>query len=137
MAMPSARVRILGLMLYKYDIKGFLHWGLNFYNAVVSRSTINPYTTTSCDGFFPSGDPFILYPAKDGAYSSIRAKLIFEAINDLNLCRTLETIIGKDAVIALIDSMAGMPLTFDTYPVGNDYLLTLREKITALIKENI
>ena len=137
MAMPSARVRILGLMLYKYDIKGFLHWGLNFYNAVVSRSTINPYTTTSCDGAFPSGDAFILYPAKDGAYSSIRAKLIFEAINDLNLCRTLETIIGRDAVIALIDSVAGTPLTFETYPVGSEYLLTLREKMTALIKENI
>ena len=26
-AMPSARNRIIGMQLYKYDVKGFLHWG--------------------------------------------------------------------------------------------------------------
>ena len=38
-------------------------------------ANLAPDTTTSADGAFPSGDPFILYPSKDGAYSSIRAKL--------------------------------------------------------------
>jgi hypothetical protein len=97
---------------------------------------INPYTTTSADGAFPSGDPFILYPSRDGAYSSIRAKLTYEAINDLNLCRTLETMVGKEEVVALIDSLAGAPLTFETYPVENGYFDTLREKMTEIIKEN-
>ena len=36
LAMPSRRVRILGFLLYKYDIKGFLHWGFNFYNTSLS-----------------------------------------------------------------------------------------------------
>ena len=137
MAMPSSRVRILGVLLYKYDIKGFLHWGLNFYNGATSFYHINPYTTTSADGAYPSGDPFILYPSKDGAYNSIRGKITFEAIEDINICRTLEKYIGRDAVIKLIDSEAGSELRFDSYPVGRDYLQKLRNKMTQMIKAHI
>ncbi len=137
MAMPSSRVRILGVLLYKYNIKGFLHWGLNFYNGATSFYHINPYTTTSADGAYPSGDPFILYPSKDGAYNSIRGKITFEAIEDINICRTLEKYIGRDAVIKLIDSEAGSELRFDSYPVGRDYLQKLRNKMTQMIKAHI
>ena len=137
LALPSARVRILGLLLYKYDLKGFLHWGLNFYHSQLSRDLTNPYSTTSAEGAFPSGDPFILYPSKDGAYSSIRAKLTSEAIGDLNLCRTLERLIGREAVISLIDTLAEAPLTFERYPVENTFFITLREKMATLIKENM
>ena len=137
LAMPSSRVRILGLLLYKYNIKGFLHWGLNYYNSRISLYPINPYSTTSADGCFPSGDPFILYPSKDGAYNSIRGKVIYEAIEDMKICSTLEKYIGRDAVVELIDSMAGEELKFDKYPVGGEYLQTLRNKMTEMIKNNI
>jgi len=135
LAMPSARVRILGILLYKFNIKGFLHWGLNFYNGCISRYKLNPYMTTSADGVFSSGDPFILYPAKDGAYNSIRGKVTFEAIGDMNLCRTLESYIGRDEVVKLIDSVAGMDVTFANYPKGADFILNLRDKIIEEIKK--
>ena len=61
-AMPSARVQVLGYMLYKYDIKGFLHWGLNFYNSQFSIRHIDPYKCTDSEGAFPGGDPYIIYP---------------------------------------------------------------------------
>ena len=77
------RTRILGLLMYKYNVQGFLHWGLNFYNAALSRRRINPYLTTSGNGSWPSGDPFILYPASNGAYPSIRGKITAEAIGDI------------------------------------------------------
>ena len=101
--------------MYKHSIKGFLHWGLNYYNSRISLYPINPYATTSADGVFPSGDPFILYPSKDGAYNSIRGKVIYEAIEDMKVCATLEKYIGRDAVVELIDSMAGEELKFDKY----------------------
>lgn len=135
LAMPSARVRIIGLLMYKYDIKGFLHWGLNFYNGRHSMFPINPYTTTSASGCFPSGDAFILYPSKDGAYNSIRGKVMYEAIGDMAICRTLEKHIGRKAVVELIDSHAGGQLTFDSYPAGNEYIETLLDKMKELIKE--
>ncbi|MBO5369342.1 MAG: DUF4091 domain-containing protein, partial [Clostridia bacterium] len=108
-----------------------------YYNSRISLYPINPYSTTSADGSFPSGDPFILYPSKDGAYNSIRGKVIYEAIEDMKICSTLEKYIGRDAVVELIDSMAGEELKFDKYPSGAEYLQTLRNKMTEMIKNNI
>lgn len=132
--MPSERVRMLGVLLYRYNVKGFLQWGLNFYNSCQSLARINPYTTTSADMRYQSGDPFILYPAKNGVYTSIRGRLTHQAISDLNLLRTLEKKIGRDAVVELIDGMAGFTPTFDKFPRGKEYILTLREKALDLIK---
>ena len=137
MAMPSSRTRILGVLIYKYDIKGFLHWGFNFYNSLVSYYNINPYVTTSCYGRLPSGDPFIVYPAKDGAYPSIRGKVTYEAIGDLDLCRTLEEYIGREAVVEMIDKIADMDVRFDSYPLDCDFLPKLRAAMIEKIKEYI
>ncbi len=131
---PGWRLRILGLLMYKYDIKGFLHWGMNFYNASLSRFNINPYVTTSGNGSWPSGDPFIFYPAKNGSYPSIRAKLTAEAIADMNLCRTVEEYIGRDAVVRIIDRLADRPITFDDFPRGEDYIFAVRDKLIRTLK---
>lgn len=125
-AMKSCRTRILGFLLYKYDIKGFLHWGLNYYNSVNSIYPVNPYITTSADRLYPSGDAFILYPTTDGVYSSIRGEITYEAIQDMDICFALEKSIGRDAVIKMIDDAAGGELKFDFYPDGNEYIENLR-----------
>ena len=137
MAMPSSRTRILGVLIYKYGIKGFLHWGFNFYNSVVSYYKINPYVTTSSDGHHPSGDSFIVYPAKKGAYPSIRGKVTYEAIGDLDLCRTLEDYIGRENVVRMIDKIADMDVRFDSYPLDSDFFPKLRAAIIEKIKEQI
>ena len=137
MAMPSSRTRILGVLIYKYGIKGFLHWGFNFYNSIVSYYKINPYVTTSSDGHHPSGDSFIVYPAKNGAYPSIRGKVTYEAIGDLDLCRTLEEYIGRDEVVKMIDKFADMDVRFDSYPLDVNFLPQLRAAMIEKIKEYI
>jgi hypothetical protein len=43
--------------------------------------------------------------------------------------------VGRDKVVALIDELAGEPLTFKQYPANPDYILTLRERVNALIAE--
>ncbi len=135
LAMPSYRIRILGFLLYKYNIKGFLHWGFNYYNACVSQYPVNPYLTTSGDHAYPSGDPFIVYPSRDGVYSSIRGEVTYEAIQDINICFTLEDLIGRDAVVAMIDAAAERDLRFDDYPRSNEFLEQLREHMVAKIEE--
>ena len=137
LAMPLSRVRILGFLAYKYNIKGFLHWGLNFYNGRLSLYNLDPYTTTSCHGVFPSGDPFIIYPSKTGAYNSLRGKATYEAINDMNTCFALEKYIGRDEVIKLIDKGLSHELTFSQFPRGKEYIENLRDEMVNLIKENI
>ena len=130
---PGWRVRILGLLLYRYNIKGFLQWGMNFYNSALSLSKINPYVTTSGNGSWPSGD-FIFYPANNGSYPSIRAKVTAEAIGDMDLCRTVEEYIGREAVVRIIDKLAGKPLRFDEFPKGEDYIFAVRDKLISTLK---
>ena len=134
MAMPSYRVRVFGFMMYKYGIKGFLNWGFNFYHSIRSVYPIDPYLTTSSDGAFPSGDPFIVYPGRDCVYQSIRGEVIFEAMQDIDICYALEEKIGKAAVVKIIDEMAGEPLRFDTYPKNSEYLLNLRQRLLEELK---
>ena len=132
-AMPSYRIRILGFLLYKYDIKGFLHWGFNFYNATRSLYSVNPYITTSCESAFPSGDPFIVYPGENCVYGSIRGEIMYEAIQDMNVCFALEKIIGREAVIQMIDATAGYSLRFDHYPRNNEFFDQLRSQMIETI----
>ncbi len=132
-AMPSARVRILGFLCYKFDIKGFLHWGFNFYNSSLSRYPINPYLTTSADGAFPSGDGYIVYPGRTCAYPSIRGEVTYQAMQDIGVCRALEAKIGRDKVIELIDEAAGGELRFDAYPAYNDFFEGLRTRMIEML----
>ncbi len=135
-AMPSCRTQILGYQMYKYGIKGFLHWGLNFYNSSLSLYKINPYVTTSSDYNFASGDAFIVYPGDETAYPSIRGEITFEAMQDIRICQALEALIGHEAVVAMIDETAGRDLRFDDYPCGNNFLEDLRAKLIAEIEKN-
>lgn len=137
MALRSYRVRILGFLLYRYQIKGFLQWGFNFYNTIRSIYPVSPYLTTSCDGAFPSGDAFIVYPGKDGPYTSIRGQITLEAMQDMNICYALEERIGREAVEKIIDEAAGKTLRFDDYPRNNQYILDLRAKIVDAIAANL
>lgn len=134
MAMPSYRNRILGLQLYKYNIKGFLQWGYNFYRSQFSLYPINPYVTTSSDGAFPSGDPFSVYPGKDGPLKSLRAVVFQEALQDIEVCKCLEQYIGHEKVVALIEQEAGMEITFSDYPRNADFIPAVMEKIKQMIQ---
>lgn len=135
LAMTLARVRILGILLYKFNIKGFLHWGLNYYNSCGSLYAINPYVTTSADKMFPSGDPFILYPGNDTVYSSLRAESTLDAVQDMRICQTLQKLIGRPEVIRLIDEEAGFPVRFDRYPEDDEFLPRLRRKLIGKIED--
>lgn len=134
-AAPSARTRILGYQMYKYDVSGFLQWGFNFYNSNKSIHTVNPYISTSCGGWFPSGDGFIVYPSLGGAYSSIRAEVTYEAMQDIRICQALEAFVGKEAVVKMIDDAAHRDLRFDDYPREGGFIDGLREKMVGAIAD--
>ena len=137
MSMPSLRNRVLGIILYKYDVKGFLQWGYNFYNAQYSVKAIDPYIVTDAGGGFPSGDSFMVYPAQDGnALASLRLKVFYDAFQDVMALRLLESKIGREKVLEFIDKDLFKPLTFMEYPHETEWLLETREKIKRMIKEN-
>ncbi len=133
-SMPSARNRILGVQLYKYNIEGFLHWGYNFYNSQYSVYPIDPYSITDGDGFSPVGDCYQVYPGPGGVpEESIRMMVTDEAMHDLRAFNMLESLRGRDFVMNLIEGSLSEPLTFDRYPTDDAYILNLREKVNREI----
>lgn len=130
MSMPSARNRILGVLLYYFDIKGFLQWGFNFYNTERSRKAINPFAVTDAGEAFPSGDAFLVYPGEKGeVWESIRGMIVKEAIMDYRYLQLLESKKDMGYVKQIINEVAGMELSFTSYPHDNDFFYRLRERI--------
>lgn len=133
-AMPSARNRIMGVLMYLYHIKGFLHWGYNFYNTAYSFEHIDPYKVTHAGYAFPSGDPYLVYPGAGGEpVSSIRNQVQMEALYDLRALEWLERLAGRDAVEALIMESLDAKPTFQSYPSSGEYLINLRERVNQEI----
>jgi hypothetical protein len=133
MNMPSARNRIIGMQLYKFNIKGFLHWGYNFWYSQYSMYPIDPYRVTDSGLAFPSGDAFVVYPGKEGPLESIRLEVFYEALQDLRALTLLESKLGKEAVIKLLEEDLQEPITFKVYPQDEKWILNKREKINNLL----
>ncbi len=135
-AMTGARTRILGIQMYKFNIKGFLHWGYNFYNTQYSYMPINPYSDTTGEYFAPSGDCFLVYPGADGKpEESLRLKYMRDAFQDIRALTALEQKKGRQFVLDLIDEGLSKPLTFAEYPKEAEYILNLREKVNKALSE--
>lgn len=136
MAMPSLRNRVLGVQLYKFNIKGFLHWGYNFWNSQLSLERIDPYSVTDAREAYPSGDAFVVYPGNNGeAICSLRYEVFYDAIQDLMALTALEKKIGREAVIKMIDSGLSEELHFDSFPHDDKWLLGLREAVNKKLSE--
>ena len=134
----SVRTRVIGYQMFKYDIKGFLQWGYNFYYTRLSKAVINPYEVSDAGKQFPSGDSYIVYPAKDGtAYHSLRLKVFYDALQDMAALNTLEKLAGKKNGLDLIEENGRYNITFREYPHSNGWLLETRESVNALIKEKL
>ncbi|MBR5246664.1 MAG: DUF4091 domain-containing protein [Clostridia bacterium] len=134
----SIRTRIIGYQMYKFDIKGFLHWGYNFYYTQLSKSLVDPFVVSDAGGKFPSGDSYVVYPSKEGTpYHSIRLKVFYDALQDMAALNTLEKLTDKETCLSIIEQKGKKSLTFSEYPHSNEWMLSTREKINYTIKENL
>jgi len=134
-ALPSDRNRILGAQLYKFRIQGFLHWGFNFWYSQYSTRPVDPFRVTDADCAFPSGDAFAVYPGEEGPLDSIRWEVFREALQDLRALELLESLVGRERTMKLLEEGLATPLTFSEYPAGIDQVLVMRERINAAIRK--
>jgi hypothetical protein len=132
-ALPSVRNRNIAMQLWRHDIQGFLHWGYNFYYSQYSDYYVNPYASTDADGWVPAGDPFQVYPGRDGQpVESIRFMVTFHAMQDLSALNYLESLIGKQKVLEMVESSIGK-IAFNTCPKNCDEYIRLRNRINEEI----
>jgi hypothetical protein len=78
----------IGWALAKYDLQGFLHWGLNFHTAKPFEELVRFHMEGQ---FLPAGDSHILYPLKDGPLSSHRFEAHRIGMEDFELLAQLKS----------------------------------------------
>lgn len=129
----SERNRMLGIHLYTHDIKGFLHWGYNFYYDTLSHGVFDP-KINPC--FFEGRNPgtsYLVYPATDGTcISSIRQKVFYEGINDMRALQALQKRIGRKATLELVTKYYA-PIDFSVGAESEEKLLAFRDEVNQTI----
>ena len=83
--LPLLKTRILHWINFKYNEVGYLHWGYNYWQ--FSKDPLHDVTPSTQ---WPGGDCYIIYPAKDKVYPSIRLCAMREGIRDYDLLRMVE-----------------------------------------------
>ena len=130
------RSRILGIIMYIYGVKGFLHWGYNFYYTRFSKREVDPFTETDAGAEFSSGDSFVVYPAKDGSpYVSLRFKVFYDAVQDYEALMLLEKKMKREDIIAFLQKGLEKPITAREYPHSEEWLLEKRKEINKMLGE--
>ena len=79
----------------------------------------------------------MVYPGEGGIpEESIRLMTMNEALQDYRALKLLETEVGREAVIELLEEGLAEPMTFSEYPKSQEYLITLRRKINSILMGN-
>lgn len=134
LAMSSARNRAIAPQLFKYDIKGFLQWGYNFYYSQYSARKVDPFAVTDAGLGFPGGDSFSVYPGDDGPLESLRIKVFMSALCDMRAMQLCSELIGKQATLNIIEEGIE-PIEFDKTPYTEEFVLSTRIKINNAIEK--
>ena len=90
---PLSKVRMAGWLFYRFGVRGFLHWGYNYWYECQSRNLIDPFCESSGKKW-PSwayGDPFVVYPGESGPIDSIRWEIFSASLQDYSLLQKAGT----------------------------------------------
>lgn len=130
------RNRMLGTQLYYHKIKGFLHWGYNYYYGELSQGIYEP-ALNPCGGFPGAATSFFVYPARDGtAYQSVRQKIFSEGLQDQRALELLEKLAGRAECEKLLQQFYG-DVSFTHAPDSPETMLEFRQAVMAAIQENL
>ena len=128
--LPLLRTRYIHWINFKYNIPGYLHWGLNFWHP---EGAFGEQTSIQYDGgqVLPGGDGWIIYPKDGKLLSSIRFDAMRDGIVDYELFRMLEK---KDPEKAkdIIDKVV---YAFDKYDNNIEAFREHRRHLMELLSE--
>ncbi len=132
-----ADTRMLGVHLFRYRAKGFLHWGYNYTYGRVSQGHFHPAVDPCFYKNMP-GVTYLVYPnGHNGLYPSLREKQLAAAMNDYRALTLLTTLIGYEATLKVCEDALGMPIDIFTLPHTAEAMHALREAVNLAIIENI
>lgn len=127
--LPLIKTRLIHWINHKYQIEGYLHWGLNYWNdePFIETTGIN----SEGGNVLPTGDSWIVYPGYQKLYSSIRLETMRDGINDYTLLQMLE---AKNSALAkkIIDNMV---FRFDWYDTSIRHFRKARKEMLMALEE--
>jgi hypothetical protein len=128
--LPLLKTRYMHWVNYKYNIPGYLHWGLNYWNR---WDPFGEQTSIQYEGgnILPGGDSWIIYPKNGKLFSSIRYDAMRDGIVDYELFRMLER---KDSVKAreIVDRVI---YKFDRYDNNIEAFRAHRRSLMELLSQ--
>lgn len=136
--MSSIRNRILGIILYLYQIDGFLEWGYNYYFSWEAEDqNLNPWAYRDMVRIFGTTGAFVVLPGDDGKpVSTVHYEVFADALQDLRILQLLEDNIGREKVKALLNEGLEKPLTIHDWPEDPIWFARLRQKIGEILDNN-
>jgi hypothetical protein len=128
--LPLLRTRYMHWVNFKYNIPGYLHWGLNYW---ADRDPFGEQTGIQYEGgnILPGGDSWIIYPKDGRLFSSIRYDAMRDGIVDYELFRMLEKK-SPDRAKEIIDKVI---YAFDKYDNNIEAFRSHRRKLMELLSE--
>jgi hypothetical protein len=120
---PLPKIRMAGVLFYRFRAQGFLHWGFNYWHKMEREEIGDPWHDASNDSWpgIPFGDPFMIYPGKDGPIDSLRWEVFADALQDYAILQT--------AGISPDDEMLAACKTYADFPKSEEWLAKTIEKI--------
>jgi len=128
--LPLLRTRYMHWVNFKYNIPGYLHWGLNYWSL---GDPFGEQTGIQYEGgnVLPGGDSWIIYPKDGKLFSSIRYDAMRDGIVDYELFRMLEKK-NPEAAKDIIDKVI---FTFERYDNNIEAFRVHRRHLMELLSE--
>ena len=126
---PLPKIRMSGWLFYRLKAEGFLHWGFNYWHKMEREEIGDPFTDASNADWpgIPYGDPFMIYPGKDGPIDSLRWEVFAESLQDYAILQT--------AGIKPDDPLLGAIRTYADFPKQEAWINQALERILKPAKE--
>lgn len=121
---PLPKIRMSGMVFYRLGAQGFLHWGYNYWHKMEREELGDPYHDASNADWpnIPYGDPFMIYPGKDGRpMDCIRWEVFAESLQDYAILQS--------AGIKPEDAMLGDIKTYAKFPRQEEWIQRTLEKV--------
>lgn len=132
----APRCRIVGIQMFYFNMKGFLHWGYNYYYDKLSHGMCDVKVNPCNYGNYP-GTSFMVYPNNDGTpLTSTRMKTFYEGILDYEALMKFSELAGREKAIEFIDKFFGK-MEFTYCPEDDLEIINFRKALNEEIKKYI
>lgn len=120
---PLPKIRMSGWLFHRFQARGFLHWGHNYWYRSQTQELIDPFAEQAGEAWpgWAYGDPFVVYPGPEGPIDSIRWEVFADSLQDMALLRA--------ANVSPDDPMLQQLEGYDMFPCDEEWILSARRRL--------